>query len=63
MTPSRWRPRPRCGRLVLIHHAPGRTDRDMAEIEAALTDAPVPTSIGREDDWVEARKPGILSIG
>ena len=38
-------------RLVLIHHAPGRTDRAVAEIEAALTDAPVPTSIGREDDW------------
>ena len=41
-------------RLVVIHHAPGRTDRAVAEIEAALADAPVPASIGREDDWVEA---------
>ena len=39
-------------RLVLIHHAPGRTDRAVAEIEATLSDAPLPTSIGREDDWV-----------
>jgi phosphoribosyl 1,2-cyclic phosphodiesterase len=43
------------GRLVVIHHAPGRTDRAVAEIEASLASAPLPASIGREDDWIEAR--------
>jgi phosphoribosyl 1,2-cyclic phosphodiesterase len=38
--------------LTLIHHAPDRTDQDMAAIEAVLADAPVPTSIGREGDWL-----------
>ena len=42
-------------RLVVIHHAPGRTDRAVAEIEASLAGAPLPASIGREDDWIEAR--------
>ena len=42
------------GRLVLIHHAPGRTDRAMAAIETTLAAAALPASIGREDDWVEA---------
>jgi phosphoribosyl 1,2-cyclic phosphodiesterase len=39
-------------RLVVIHHAPGRTDRAVAEIEASLAGARVPASIGREGDWV-----------
>jgi phosphoribosyl 1,2-cyclic phosphodiesterase len=39
-------------RLTLIHHAPNRTDRAVADIEASLADAAVPTSIGREGDWV-----------
>ena len=38
--------------LTLIHHAPDRTDRDLAAVEAAVADAPVPTSIGREGDWL-----------
>ena len=45
-------------RLVVIHHAPGRTDRAVAEIEASLAGAPVPASIGREDDWIEAGNQG-----
>jgi phosphoribosyl 1,2-cyclic phosphodiesterase len=47
--------------LTLIHHAPDRTDRDMADVEAALVDAPVPTSIGREGDWIHARRSGFCS--
>ena len=46
------------GRLVVIHHAPGRTDRAIAEIEASFAGAPLPASIGREDDWIEARSRG-----
>jgi phosphoribosyl 1,2-cyclic phosphodiesterase len=42
--------------LTLIHHAPDRTDRVMAGIEAAAADAPVPTSIGREGDWILASR-------
>jgi len=45
--------------LTLIHHAPDRTDRDMAGIETTLADAPVPTSIGREGDWVEVLRADI----
>jgi phosphoribosyl 1,2-cyclic phosphodiesterase len=41
--------------LTLIHHAPDRTDRDLAAVEAAVQAAPVPTSIGREGDWIHAR--------
>jgi phosphoribosyl 1,2-cyclic phosphodiesterase len=43
-------------RLTVIHHAPGRTDDAVAEIEATLADFPMPTSIGREGDWVEVRR-------
>ncbi len=38
--------------LTLIHHAPDRTDRDLAGVEAALAGASVPASIGREGDWL-----------
>lgn len=38
--------------LTLIHHAPDRTDQDMAAVERSLGDAPVPTAIGREGDWI-----------
>ena len=38
--------------LTLIHHAPDRTDQDMAAVESSLGDAPVPTAIGREGDWI-----------
>ena len=44
-------------RLVLIHHAPARTDRAVAEIEATLADAALPVSIGREGDWVAVSTP------
>jgi phosphoribosyl 1,2-cyclic phosphodiesterase len=47
--------------LTLIHHAPDRTDRVMAGVEAAVADAPVPTSIGREGDWILASRAGFCS--
>jgi phosphoribosyl 1,2-cyclic phosphodiesterase len=43
-------------RLTLMHHAPGRTDRAVADIEASLADAPVPTSIGREGEWIRVHR-------
>jgi phosphoribosyl 1,2-cyclic phosphodiesterase len=46
----------RARRLILVHHGQGRTDRAVGEIEAVLADAPIPTSIGREGDWVCARR-------
>jgi phosphoribosyl 1,2-cyclic phosphodiesterase len=43
-------------RLILIHHAHVRTDDAIEEIEAAVRDAPVPTSIGREGEWVQVSR-------
>jgi ribonuclease BN (tRNA processing enzyme) len=40
------------GRLVLVHHAPGRTDDEIAAIERRLETAPLPVAIGREGMWV-----------
>ena len=39
-------------RLVLVHHAPGRTDEEIAAIEQHLAGSPVPVVIGREGMWV-----------
>jgi phosphoribosyl 1,2-cyclic phosphodiesterase len=38
--------------LVLVHHAPGRTDAEIADIECRVAGAPVPVVIGREGLWV-----------
>jgi ribonuclease BN (tRNA processing enzyme) len=45
------------GRLVLIHHAPRRTDADVAAIERdlAATRRPFTVTIGREGDWIDTR--------
>ena len=40
------------GRLVLVHHAPGRTDDEIAAIERRLAAAPLPVVVGREGMWV-----------
>jgi phosphoribosyl 1,2-cyclic phosphodiesterase len=40
-------------RLVLIHHAPARTDREIAQLAGTLGDAGVPVSIGREGQWLD----------
>jgi phosphoribosyl 1,2-cyclic phosphodiesterase len=40
-------------RLVLIHHAPSRTDREIADLAATLGDAGLPVSVGREGEWVD----------
>jgi phosphoribosyl 1,2-cyclic phosphodiesterase len=44
-------------RLTLIHHAPDRTDLDMEAVETTVASAPVPTSVGREGDWLHAATP------
>ena len=43
------------GRLVLIHHAPRRTDAEIAAIgrDLAATAHPFPVEIGREASWVD----------
>ena len=43
------------GRLVLIHHAPRRTDAEIAAIgrDLAATAHPFPVEIGREGTWVD----------
>ena len=43
------------GRLVVVHHAPRRTDVQIAAIERDLlaTHPPVPVRMGREGDWVD----------
>ena len=43
------------GCLVLIHHAPRRTDDEVAAIEGGLAESPHPFSIdvGREGTWVD----------
>jgi hypothetical protein len=38
---------------VLIHHAPSRTDREIADLAATLGDAGLPVSVGREGEWVD----------
>ena len=40
------------GRLVLVHHAPGRTDDEIAAIERWCARAPVPVLVGREGMWL-----------
>lgn len=42
------------GRLVLIHHAPGRTDEQVLELYARhAAGAPMPVALGREGDVLE----------
>ncbi len=43
------------GRLVLIHHAPRRTDAEIAAIERQLPDRLFPIEIGREGTWVDTQ--------
>ncbi len=40
-------------RVVLVHHAPARTDDEVAEIEQQLVGAPLPVAIGREGMWID----------
>jgi phosphoribosyl 1,2-cyclic phosphodiesterase len=40
-------------KVVLVHHAPARTDEEVAAIEQRLVDAPLPVAIGREGMWVD----------
>ena len=42
-------------RVVLVHHAPARTDDEVAAIERQLVGAPLPVAIGREGMWVDTR--------
>lgn len=39
-------------RLVVVHHAPTRTDAAMAEVQAALAAGRVDACVGREGDWL-----------
>ncbi len=40
-------------KVVLVHHAPARTDEEIVTIERRLADAPIPVVIGREGMWVD----------
>ena len=45
----------RVGRLILVHHAPRRTDVEIAAIDRDLRDhgPPIPVRIGREGEWLD----------
>ncbi|WP_240759541.1 MBL fold metallo-hydrolase, partial [Phytoactinopolyspora endophytica] len=46
--------RANAGRLVLIHHGPGRTDDQIDELAAReAADAPLPVTVGREGDVID----------
>ena len=45
-------------KVVLVHHAPARTDEEMDTIERRLADAPIPVVIGREGMWIDTANGG-----
>jgi phosphoribosyl 1,2-cyclic phosphodiesterase len=43
-------------RLVLVHHAPARTDHEIAELASTLDGAVPPVSIGCEGQWIDVHR-------